>query len=31
MIGDLCVASNADPDASDCKIDVDEDIYEPIL
>lgn len=30
MISDLCIASNADPDASGCKIDVDEDIYELI-
>jgi len=30
MISDLCIASNADPDASACKIDVDEDIYELI-
>lgn len=31
MISDLCIASHEDPDASDCKIDVDEDVYEPIL
>jgi FtsP/CotA-like multicopper oxidase with cupredoxin domain len=31
MISDLCIASNQDADASACKIDVDEDIYEPIL
>ena len=31
MIGDLCVASKDDPDASACKIDVDETIYQPIL
>lgn len=31
MTSDLCIASHEDPDASACKIDVDEDIYEPIL
>lgn len=30
MISDLCIAPAADPDASACKIDVDEDIYESI-
>lgn len=30
MTSDLCIASHEDPDASDCKIDVDEEIYEPI-
>lgn len=30
MTADLCVASHEDPDASGCKIDVDQDIYEPI-
>jgi FtsP/CotA-like multicopper oxidase with cupredoxin domain len=30
MISDLCIASNEDLDASACKIDVDEDIYQPI-
>ena len=30
MMSDLCIASNADADASACKIDVDEDIYNPI-
>lgn len=30
MISDLCIASNQDADASACKIDVDEDIYELI-
>jgi len=31
MTTDLCIASNADADASACKIDVDQDIYQPIL
>lgn len=31
MISDLCIASSDDPDASACKIDVDEDVYQPIL
>lgn len=30
MISDLCIAPEGDPDASACKIDVDENIYEPI-
>lgn len=30
MMGDLCIASHEDPDASACKIDVDQDIYQPI-
>ena len=30
MIADLCIAPENDPDASGCKIDVDENIYEPI-
>lgn len=30
MTSDLCIASHEDPDASDCKIDIDEEIYEPI-
>lgn len=30
MMSDLCIAPNQDPDASTCKIDVDEDIYQPI-
>lgn len=30
MIGDLCIASNADADAAACKIDVDEEIYQTI-
>ena len=31
MISDLCIAPAADADASGCKIDVDETIYQPIL
>lgn len=31
MISDLCIADAGDPDAAACKIDVDQDIYEPIL
>ena len=30
MIADLCIAPTNDPDASGCKIDVDENIYDPI-
>jgi len=30
MISDLCIAPAGDPDASSCKIDVDENIYTPI-
>ncbi|HEX2096149.1 MAG TPA: multicopper oxidase domain-containing protein [Solirubrobacterales bacterium] len=30
MTADLCIASHEDPDASGCKIDVDEEVYEPI-
>jgi hypothetical protein len=30
MISDLCIASHEDGDASACKIDVDEDIYQTI-
>lgn len=30
MISDLCVAPSGDPDASSCKIDIDEDIYQTI-
>jgi FtsP/CotA-like multicopper oxidase with cupredoxin domain len=31
MMTDFCIAPEGDPDASACKIDVDEDIYQPIL
>jgi FtsP/CotA-like multicopper oxidase with cupredoxin domain len=30
MISDMCIAPAADPDASSCKIDVDQNIYQPI-
>lgn len=30
MTSDLCIASHEDPDAAGCKIDIDEEIYEPI-
>jgi FtsP/CotA-like multicopper oxidase with cupredoxin domain len=31
MISDLCIAPSGDPDASACKIDIDQGIYQPIL